>query len=56
MNTCEAVEIIEGEAQENINDSVPEKPQVKKTGAAEIIGFAGVLASVAGVIIAVLRR
>ena len=29
MNTCEAVEIIEGEAQENINDSVPEKPQVK---------------------------
>ena len=35
---------------------VPEKPQVKKTGAAEIIGFAGVLASVAGVIIAVLRR
>ena len=29
MNTCEAVEIIEGEAQENINDSGPEKPQVK---------------------------
>ena len=35
---------------------VPEKPEVKKTGVAEIIGFAGVLASVAGVIIAVLRR
>ena len=35
---------------------VPEKPQVKKTGVAEIIGFAGVLASVAGVVIAVLRR
>ena len=35
---------------------VPEKPEVKKTGVAEIIGFAGVLASVAGVVIAVLRR
>ncbi|CAM4030329.1 SLBB domain-containing protein [Flavobacterium weaverense] len=35
---------------------VPEKPEVKKTGLAEIIGFAGVLASVAGVVIAVLRR
>lgn len=35
---------------------VPEKPQVKKTGVAEIIGFAGVLASVAGAVIAVLRR
>ncbi len=34
---------------------VPEKPEVKKTGAAEIIGFAGVLASLAGVVIAVLR-
>lgn len=29
MNTCEAVEVIDGEAQEKINDSVSEKPQVE---------------------------
>ena len=35
---------------------VPEKPEVKKTGLSDILGVAGVLASVAGVVIAVLRR
>ena len=35
---------------------VPEKPVVKKTGLSEVIGLAGILASVAGVVIAVLRR
>ena len=35
---------------------VPEKPEVKKTSVSEIVGFAGIVASIAGVVIAVLRR